>query len=164
MNHPTLANLLLQNQRALMDFVKHADLLHEQWIPSDKVKQDKMSMEVNGAPGFSISLVEYITKYHTTVALGLNVFLSMHVDSRDMLILSTCIILDGEWMGRIIDYFCFPEQGLAIPMHSGKFIFFNPYVPHMVRSCCSNHDRLFCISLYVLGGEQQRHPTDGAAG
>ncbi len=88
-----------------MDFVKHADFLHEQWLPSDKVNQGKMVMEVTGAPGFSVPQVEYIAKYHITVALELNIFLSMHVDSGDMMILSTCVILDGEWTDRVLAYF-----------------------------------------------------------
>ncbi len=93
---------------------------------------------MTGAPGFSAPKVDYIAKYHIAVALGLNVLLSIHVDSCDMLISATCVILDGECTDKTLAYFCFSEQGLVISSH------------------CSNRDRFFCISLYpkkdVFGG------------
>ncbi len=53
---------------------------------------------------------------------------------------------------RILCYFAFPRNGMAVALGPDYFLLFNPQEPHSISSCCKSGDKIFCISSYLITG------------
>ena len=91
-------------------------------------------------------------KYFGAIAFGRNVFLRCHTD--DDFTLSVAHVLLGGTQSYNVDdpvvvHFCFPTEGVAVPMRPGDFLLFNARVPHCISSRCSDDDDIMCISMFL---------------
>jgi hypothetical protein len=99
-------------------------------------------------------------KYFGAIAFGRNVFLRCHTDD-DFTLSVAHVLLGGKQSYSVDDpvvvYFCFPTEGVAMPMRPGDFLLFNARVPHCISSQCSDNDDIMCISMFlktsVVGGD-----------
>lgn len=100
------------------------------------------------APDLNLS-----AKYFGAMAFGQNVFARCHTDE-DFTMSVTQIYLEGvdryDISDRVVDYFCFPTLGVAIPMRSGDYVIFDSIVPHCLFSRChSSSDNIIGVSFYL---------------
>lgn len=72
----------------------------------------------------------------TQVALSIGYCSKVHTD-KDFFITTLAVYDDLAGLEEILQYFCFPTYGIAIPMRSGDIIVFNPLVHH----CATNPSR-----------------------
>ena len=62
------------------------------------------------------------------------------------------VYLDEDGYGfndGIIAYFCFPRLGIAVALHPGDGLIFNPSEPYAVSSRCDEKDDVYCVSMYL---------------
>ena len=88
---------------------------------------------------------------YSSFAFGRNVYLPAHEDMD--FTYSIVSVLKNADAYRLEDeciaYFCFPNQGIAVPMKPGDVMIFNPCEPHCISSRCKREDDILCISLYL---------------
>ena len=56
-----------------------------------------------------------------------------------------------EFGNQVVEYFCFPQIGIAFALHPGDIIIFNAQEPHadVASSRCRVNDKAFCVSIYL---------------
>ncbi len=83
-----------------------------------------------------------------------------HVDDDFFLGAVVALSVDG-FAGKhnVLQYFCFPELGIAIPLCHGELLLFNPRVPHCLSSRVSGEQDVIVASMYiktaVVGGNDK---------
>ena len=50
---------------------------------------------------------------------------------------------------KVICYFALPRIGVAVALHPGDFLLFNPIKPHSISSRCRRKDDIFIVSSYL---------------
>jgi hypothetical protein len=101
------------------------------------------------------------TNVFASMSYGLNVFLPVHKDM-DFFYSTTTVIKRGlpKMDDAILNYFCFPEQGVCVSLRNYDILLFNPQKMHCVSSRKdSSNDKandMYCVSFYlktaVVGG------------
>lgn len=140
-------------------YFKAVEAIVLQYISSAKLRGLKAAKERDGKnnwscfPLHSDSSSKKNTNIWASLSLGKNVFLPLHTDLDFWLSCTT--VLTKQMSDEICNYFCFPEQGLAVAMRPGDLLIFDPTVPHCVSSRACDCD-VQCMSFYlktaVVGG------------
>ena len=101
-------------------------------------------------------------KIFNGIAFGLNIHLRAHID-HDFTYSVIQVHVDGMEYAvsdPVICYFCFPRQGIAVPMRAGDFLIINAMEYHCVSSRCDPSIDVFCLSSYlktaVVGGNNNK--------
>ena len=101
-----------------------------------------------------------------SLACGRNYYLNAHCDDDFFYSLTTIVSQYGlrqgidryEMDAEICNFFCFPEQGIAVALRPGDMLLFNPKYHHCLSSRTKEYksNDVFCLSLYlktaVVGG------------
>ncbi len=85
------------------------------------------------------------------IGFGVNVLLHCHTDV-DFTLSIVQVHIDNCKYGidnRIVSYFCFPKTGIAVPLHPGDYLLFNPKEPHCLSSSCCPNNLVHAISCYL---------------
>lgn len=110
-------------------------------------------------PTFPLLTSEKVASTSTiwpSIALGKNVFLPVHKDRDYFLSVITPVSQDGAGNDDILNYFCFPEIGVSVPLRCLDLLIINPVVSHCVSSRCNSKKETYNASFYlktaVVGG------------
>ena len=89
-------------------------------------------------------------KFFGGIAFGSNVFLRCHTD-QDFTMSISQVFVKGKPQYHLDDdvivFFCFPTLGVAVPLHPGDYLLFNPFIPHCILSRCKHKDEIMCVSV-----------------
>ena len=92
------------------------------------------------------------SKFFGGIAFGTNVFLRCQPD-QDFTMSISQVLVKGKANYHLNDdvivYFCFPTLGIAVPLHPGDYLLFNPLIPHCILSRCKHDDEIMCILMYM---------------
>ena len=91
-------------------------------------------------------------KFFGGIAFGSNFFLRCHTDQDFTMSISQVFVkgkLHYHLDDDVIVFFCFPTLGVAVPLHLGDYLLFNPLIPHCISSCCKQEDEIMCVSMYL---------------
>lgn len=131
-------------------------------IPFDEVQGFSAAKNMGGWKAFPTAKdMDKRTKVFASMSSGLNVFLPVHKDM-DFFYSTTTVIKRGlpKMDDAILNYFCFPEQGVCVALRNYDILLFNPQKMHCVSSRKDpSNDKandIYCVSFYlktaVVGG------------
>jgi hypothetical protein len=98
-------------------------------------------------------------------AFGRNIVLNSHTD--EDFFLSCLTVLwsrkDYPFKCKPVQFFVFPEDGVAVALRPGDILLFNPFVPHCASSRCHFKDDIIVGSFYLksalVGGHDNDRPV-----
>jgi hypothetical protein len=89
-------------------------------------------------------------RYFNSVGFGINVYLRCHIDQDfTMSIVQVHVETLYHFNDDIVCYCCFPRIGVAVALHPGDFLMFNPQEPHSISSRCNPVQKLYCLLSYL---------------
>ena len=111
------------------------------------------------------SSVERRSAIWPAIAFGKNVYFPSHVDN-DFFWSLTIVVGENTYeSNRVLNYFCFPEYGVAVPLRDSDIILFNPRVQHCISSRCNTDTDVINASLFlktaIVGGNDNSLPLTG---
>ncbi len=126
-----------------------------------------VNFKTMSSPNFGSGFPIPAAKYFGGVAFGKNVFLRAHSDD-DFTFSVSLVLPKGLNCYRVDDdpiaHFCYPTEGIAIPMRPGDLLLFNSRIPHCISSRTKLTDDIMCISLFlktaVVGLNNNSIPLD----
>ena len=148
---------LLHQERILKNFcgIEH---LFEMYVDTDQIRLIHDAISLVDAKTFSISSREdsqqnkngESCRIYGAFACGVNVYLNAHKDD-DFNYCATSIYMRMPIKNprELWHFFAFLNIGIAIPLHPGDIIFFNPTEEQCISSRCCNNDDIYCMSLYL---------------
>jgi hypothetical protein len=96
------------------------------------------------------------SRIFSSIATAHNVYLNSHSDDDAIYGFVTNLDSDPTKIPSIDDdvslYFTFPTIGLAIALHTGDILFFNPTIYQSVSSRCNPQQNIWCTLLYTKNG------------
>ena len=104
------------------------------------------------------------SKIFSGIAFGKNVHLQLHVDHDFTFSIVTALTKKEryELKDDPLVYFCFPRHGVAITIHPGDILVFNPSEPHTVSSRYNSSIDSYVLSFYlkssIVGGNNNSIP------
>ena len=136
----------------IIRYFKAFEHLFEMFMDTEEIRIIHDALESMQSETFSIPTnPKTVACIYGAFACGKNVYLAAHTD-QDYTYSSTSV----HWTKKsytleddVIAYFAFPRLGIAIPLHPGDVLFFNPNEPHCVSSRAKNEDDIYCVSLYL---------------
>jgi hypothetical protein len=90
-------------------------------------------------------------RYDNGLGFGINVHLRTHTDGDFTMSIVQATIDNHDYVidDKVICYFAFPRIGVAVALHPGDFLLFNPREPHSISSRCRREDDIYIISYYL---------------
>jgi hypothetical protein len=105
--------------------------------------------------------MDKITKFFASMSSGLNVFLPAHNDM-DLFYSTNTAIKRGlpKIDDAILNYFCFPEQGVCVTLRNYDILLFNPQKMHCVysRKYPSNDKATTRKTIFIVSLSTRRQP------
>ena len=143
--------------------VKRAEHAFHAFVPTKVIRHIREAGNLLSYETISSSSKEEKSAIYHGIAFGVNVFLPCHTDSDFTLSITQVHVdnLDYSLTDPVVNYFCFPRLGVAIPLRPGDFVSFNAQEPHCVSSRCAADTDVYCMSYYVKtavvgGNDNQR--------
>jgi hypothetical protein len=141
-----------------MQCFKAIEHLFSMFIDTEETRIIKDAIDLMQSETFSVPDITQKASVYGAFACGVNVYLATHVDAGYTYSATSvhwrCLYHDDD---EILCYFAFPRLGIAIPLHPGDVLFFNPNEPHCVSSCVQNADDIYCVSLYLKSDNIGKH-------
>jgi hypothetical protein len=142
----------------IMQYFKAIENLFSIFMDTEEIRIIKDAIDLMQSETFSIPNVTQKASLYGAFACRVNVYLATHVDA-DYIYLATSVHWRSlyHYDDKTLCYFAFPRLGIAIPLHPGDVLFFNPNEPHCVSSCVQNVDDIHCVSLYLKSDNIGKH-------
>jgi len=151
-------NMLIHRKNMSLFWAKFENIAKE-YIDSKSLFGIGKVKEMVGYSGFSMNhnIEQSESSIWTSVALAKNVLMNAHTDEDFFMGGITALSEDGYTDDdKILQFFCFPNLGIAIPLRHGDVLLFNPKESHCVSSRVSQHVDVIMASMYlktaVVGG------------
>jgi hypothetical protein len=126
--------------------------------PKVKLSGDETPAGIDDAARNQLPMMEQGPQIWQQLAVANNVMLNCHKDDdffvSGVTVLHECDAYTME--DPIVQYFVFPEDGVAVALRAGDILLFNPSIPHCISSrCYYKHDILACsfyLKARLVGG------------
>ena len=153
-------------KKVMSDFARKVEESIREFIPSNVIQamhESKELLKYDLMRADSYSSLRNELDFFSSVAYGMNCFLSAHVDDDAFF----SFITIQTWGNYELDaspaaYFCFPKYGVAVPLRPGDHFLFNPLETHCMSSPVQEQNPCYTIAFYLktanVGGNDNSLP------
>ena len=138
-HHYALDKIGLEHQQCLLKYFKVVEHIFVKYMNTYPITEVIHAIDLVDENTFTPNKYVVQSSIYQGLSLRVNVYLNWHRD-KYFTYFSVAVHTRDEYKYEhdMVAWFSFPNLGLAIPLHPGDQLIFNPDKPHMISSRCRN--------------------------